>query len=115
HRDYTTYAVYTNLPPAGPFRGVGASHVCWAYESEMDEIARRTGIDPLELRLKNLIQEGDRFITGEAMTSVGISECLKRTANAIGWRSNQEQSNKKGNLVRGQGSTVGVNSNCAPS
>ena len=56
HRDYTTYAVYTNLPPAGPFRGVGASHVCWAYESDMDDIARRTGIDPLELRLKNLIQ-----------------------------------------------------------
>ncbi len=30
HRDFTTYAVYTNLPPAGPYRGVGASHVCWA-------------------------------------------------------------------------------------
>lgn len=115
HRDYTTYAVYTNLPPAGPFRGVGASHVCWAYESDMDEIARRTGIDPLELRLKNLIQEGERFITGEAMTSVGISECLERTARAIGWRSQQEQSNKTGVLVRGKGLAVAIKSTSTPS
>jgi CO/xanthine dehydrogenase Mo-binding subunit len=78
HRDFTTYAVYTNLPPAGPFRGVGASHVCWAYESEMDDIARRIGADPLELRLKNLLREGDRFITGEIMNSVGISECVEQ-------------------------------------
>jgi CO/xanthine dehydrogenase Mo-binding subunit len=115
HRDYTTYAVYTNLPPAGPFRGVGASHVCWAYESEMDEIARRTGIDPLELRLKNLIQEGERFITGETMTSVGISECLKRTASAIGWRSNQEQTKKTGTLVLGKGLAVAIKSTSTPS
>ncbi|HXV49326.1 MAG TPA: molybdopterin cofactor-binding domain-containing protein, partial [Candidatus Binatia bacterium] len=58
HRDFTTHAVYTNLPPAGPYRGVGASHVCWAYESEMDDIARRLGLDPLEIRLKNLLKEG---------------------------------------------------------
>ena len=41
NRSLTTYSVYTNLPPTGPFRGVGVSHVCWAYESEMDDIARR--------------------------------------------------------------------------
>lgn len=57
HREYTTRAVYTNLPPAGPYRGVGASHVCWAYEAEMDRIARRLGMDPLDLRLKNLCSE----------------------------------------------------------
>ena len=91
HRDYTTCAVYTNLPPAGPYRGVGASHVCWAYESEMDEIARRLNVDPVELRLKNLIKEGDRFITGEPMISVGVSECLRQAAQAIGWRDHQEQ------------------------
>ena len=65
NRSLTTYAVYTNLPPTGPFRGVGVSHVCWAYESEMDDIARRVGMDPLELRLKHLVKEGDVFVTGE--------------------------------------------------
>lgn len=115
HRDYTTYAVYTNLPPAGPYRGVGASHVCWAYECEMDEIARRLQMDPLDVRLKNLIQEGQRFITDEPMISVGISECLKQAAGAIGWRSNDEQSTKSGAIVRGKGLAVAIKSTSTPS
>ena len=92
HRDFTTYAVYTNLPPAGPYRGVGASHVCWAYESDIDDIARRCNLDPLEVRLKNLLQENDRFITGEPMISVGVSECVKQVAQSINWQTGAEQS-----------------------
>jgi CO/xanthine dehydrogenase Mo-binding subunit len=115
HRDYTTYAVYTNLPPAGPYRGVGASHVCWAYESEMDEVARRLGMDPLEVCLKNLLSEGDPFITGESMTSVGISACVKQAAAAIGWDANQEQSRKSGTFVRGKGLAVAIKSTSTPS
>ena len=115
HRDYTTYAVYTNLPPAGPFRGVGASHVCCAYEAEMDEIARRIGMDPLDLRLKNLLQEGDKFITGEPMISVGVSECAKQAANSIGWQDHQEQSPRSGVVVRGKGLAVAIKSTSTPS
>lgn len=115
HRDYTTYAVYTNLPPAGPYRGVGASHVCWAYESEMDEIARRLGMDPFELRLKNMLQEGDRFITGEAMISVGVSECLKQAARSIAWQFGKEQSPRSGVMVRGKGLAVAIKSTSTPS
>ena len=115
HREYTTYAVYTNLPPAGPYRGVGASHVCWAYESEMDEIARRLGMDPLELRRKNLLQEGDRFVTGEPMISVGASECVKQAAVAVGWQSDREQAWKTGVLRRGKGLAVAIKSTSTPS
>lgn len=115
HRDYTTYAVYTNLPPAGPYRGVGASHVCWAYESEMDDIARRLRIDPLELRLKNLLKENDRFITGEPMISVGAGECLKRAAIAIGWKDKAEQSPRTGPIIRGKGLAVAIKSTSTPS
>ena len=64
HQDLTTYCVYTNTPPTGPYRGFGVPQVCWAYESQMDDIARRLGMDPLELRLKNLVQEEDQFVTG---------------------------------------------------
>ena len=91
NRRLTTYAVYTNLPPAGPYRGVGVPHVAWAYESEMDRIARHLGMDPLELRLKNLLQEGDVFVTGESLVSVGISDCLRQVASGIGWRGRAEQ------------------------
>ncbi len=52
------YGVYTNTVPAGAFRGFGALQVTWAYESQMDMIAERLGIDPLEFRIKNLTQEG---------------------------------------------------------
>jgi CO/xanthine dehydrogenase Mo-binding subunit len=116
HRDYRTYAVYTNLPPAGPYRGVGASHVCWAYESEMDEVARRLGMDPLEVRLRNLLKENDRFITGEPMISVGISDCLTQAADAIGWQNGEEQQNKSAlPFVRGQGLAVAIKSTSTPS
>ena len=116
HRDYTTYAVYTNLPPAGPYRGVGASHVCWAYESEMDDIARRVNMDPVELRLKNLLNEGDRFITGEPLISVGISDCLREAAAAVGWQSGKEEkSESAGPLVRGKGLAVAIKSTSTPS
>jgi CO/xanthine dehydrogenase Mo-binding subunit len=115
HRDYTTYAVYTNLPPAGPYRGVGASHVCWAYESDIDDIARRLKLDQLEVRLKNLINEGDRFITGETMTSVGIGECVKQAARAIGWNGKAEQSLRQGPIVRAKGLAVAIKSTSTPS
>jgi CO/xanthine dehydrogenase Mo-binding subunit len=115
HRDYTTYAVYTNLPPAGPFRGVGASHVCWAYEAEMDDIARCLGMDPLEVRLKNLLKEGDKFITGESMTSVGISDCVQQVAKAIGWQGKDEQAPKTGSIVRAEGLAVAIKSTSTPS
>ena len=115
HRDFTTYAVYTNMPPAGPFRGVGASHICWAYESDMDDIARRLKLDPLQVRLKNLINEGDKFITGETMTSVGIAECVKQAASAIGWSGMAEQSLKSAPIVRAKGLAVAIKSTSTPS
>ena len=116
NRRLTTYAVYTNLPPAGPYRGVGVPHVAWAYESEMDRIARHLGMDPLELRLKNLLQEGDIFVTGESLVSVGISDCLRQAATGIGWRGREEQADNagQGSLRRGKGLAVIMKSTTTP-
>jgi CO/xanthine dehydrogenase Mo-binding subunit len=116
NRSLTTYSVYTNLPPTGPFRGVGVSHVCWAYESEMDDIARRVGMDPLELRLQHLVKENDVFVTGEKLVSVGVTDCLKRTADALGWKGKEEQAPAvaEGNRVRGNGLAVTIKSTTTP-
>ena len=116
HQDLTTYCVYTNTPPTGPYRGFGVPQVCWAYESQMDDIARRLGIDPVELRLKNLVEEGDRFVTGDTLVSVGISECLKRAAEAVGWQSKEEQQRRAlQGKVRGKGLAVMIKTTMTPS
>lgn len=116
NRRLTTYAVYTNLPPAGPYRGVGVPHVAWAYESEMDRIARHLRMDPLELRLRNLVQEGDVFVTGESLTSVGVSDCLRQAASGIGWRGPEEldAAPASGPLRRGKGLAVIMKSTTTP-
>jgi CO/xanthine dehydrogenase Mo-binding subunit len=116
HQDLTTYCVYTNTPPTGPYRGFGVPQVCWAYESQMDDIARRLGIDPLELRLKNLVQEGDVFVTGDKLVSVGIAKCLKGAAEAVGWKGKEEQGSREpSGKVRGKGLAVMIKTTMTPS
>jgi CO/xanthine dehydrogenase Mo-binding subunit len=116
HQDLTTYCVYTNTPPTGPYRGFGVPQVCWAYESQMDDIARRLGIDPLELRLKNLLHEGETFVTGDKLVSVGISDCVQRAAEAVGWKEKAEQSARElSGKVRGKGLAVMIKTTMTPS
>jgi CO/xanthine dehydrogenase Mo-binding subunit len=80
-----SYCVYTNNVPAGAFRGFGVPQVSWAYESQMDVAAHHLGIDPLELRLRHVLEEGDRFATGAPMESIGVKDSLLKVAEAIGW------------------------------
>lgn len=62
NRRVNTEAVYTNNPPSGAFRGYGLGQVVFALESAMDEVARRLGIDPFELRRRNAIRPGDPIV-----------------------------------------------------
>jgi CO/xanthine dehydrogenase Mo-binding subunit len=78
-------SVYTNLPPNGAYRGYGQMQSIWASERLMDILAGRLGMDPLQLRLKNLLREGDRYCTGEVMHDVAFEECLRDAAAAIGY------------------------------
>jgi CO/xanthine dehydrogenase Mo-binding subunit len=116
HQHLTSYCVYTNTPPTGPYRGFGVPQVCWAYESQMDDIARRLGIDPLELRLKNLVQEGDVFVTGDKLVSVGIADCARGVAEAVGWKGREEQASRAlSGKVRGKGLAVMIKTTMTPS
>ncbi|MBI3078383.1 MAG: xanthine dehydrogenase family protein molybdopterin-binding subunit [Deltaproteobacteria bacterium] len=86
HVKVDAYCVYTNKPIAGAFRGYGIPQVAWAYECHMDAIAERLGIDAVDLRLRNCLQEGDVTCTGQRLHSVGLKESVIRAAEAIGWQ-----------------------------
>ncbi|GAA2241998.1 molybdopterin-dependent oxidoreductase [Kitasatospora cystarginea] len=62
------WAVRTNNPPAGRMRGEGALQTCFAYESQLDQLAVQLGIDPLEIRRRNAMATGDPMPTGQAVT-----------------------------------------------
>jgi CO/xanthine dehydrogenase Mo-binding subunit len=80
-----SYAVYTNLPPAGAFRGYGISQAAWAYETQADMLAKAIGLDPLEFRMRNLLTDGQQFATGEVVHDVHFKEILSTVAEKIGW------------------------------
>ena len=86
HLQIDAYAVYTNSVPAGSFRSIGAPQSIWACESQMDIIAERLGIDPLALRLKNVLKRGELVRTGMKPLDGDISVGLRKTAEALGWR-----------------------------
>ncbi len=90
------YCVYTNKMLAGAMRGYGGSQAAWAYESQMDIIASRLGMDPLEIRLKQVYQEGDAHITGQQQHSHGLKECLEKLAERMDWNRPRERDRGKG-------------------
>lgn len=79
------YVVYTNKTVAGAMRGFGAPQVCFAYESHMDSIARRLGMDPLQIRLLNGYDEGSVSSTGQVLQSVALKKTLLAAAERFGW------------------------------
>ncbi|MFB3886920.1 MAG: xanthine dehydrogenase family protein molybdopterin-binding subunit [Thermodesulfobacteriota bacterium] len=79
------YCVYTNRQVAGAMRGYSGPQTCWAYESQMDIIAGKLGMDPLKLRLMHVYEEGDTHATGQILQSEGIKECLTQVAEKMDW------------------------------
>jgi xanthine dehydrogenase D subunit len=70
--------VRTNNPPCGAMRGFGAVQVCFGHESQMDRLAARLGIDPVELRLRNALGPGDVLPTGQVITGTApVAECIR--------------------------------------
>ena len=79
--------VYTNTMSAGAYRGYGATQGIFAVESAVNELAGRLGIDPVELRLKNMVREGQTMPAyyGETTKSCALDRCLLRAKEMIGW------------------------------
>jgi CO/xanthine dehydrogenase Mo-binding subunit len=78
--------VRTHKVPCGAFRGFGEPQVVFACESQMDRLAETLEMDPLELRRRNALDEGDETITGHKLTaSVGFREVLDKVAASSDW------------------------------
>ncbi|MEM4637003.1 MAG: molybdopterin cofactor-binding domain-containing protein [Nitrososphaerota archaeon] len=117
---YVGVAVYTNKIPACAYRGYGNPQVTWAVETIMDEIAEILNIDPIELRLKNYVGEGDIF-WGQGPTvksiikSCGVEEILRKGAELIGWKNRPRPGEQKGRFRRGVGMARGYHTSSAGS
>ena len=85
HIDTVCSCVMTNTAPAGPFRGFGGTQSAWASESQTDMIARRLGIDPYEMRMRNLLDLGQSFVPGESGVDSDLREGLELVAREIGY------------------------------
>jgi len=99
HMQTDAYTVYTNTVPAGAYRGFGTLQVTWAYESQMDIIAEKLGIDPLEFRLKNLLRKGEVYTPGDTPVDCDLRAGLLRTAKEIGWNEKKKPNRGKGLAV----------------
>src|SRR4051812_12410010 len=100
-----SYALYTNLPPAGALRGFGIPQLVWAYESHTDLVARELGLDAVEFRRKNLLREGRPQATGTKMKDAALEKVLDRTAALIDWGKPFDRG--AGSIKRGRGIAIG--------
>ncbi|MBW1800620.1 MAG: xanthine dehydrogenase family protein molybdopterin-binding subunit, partial [Deltaproteobacteria bacterium] len=83
HMKIDAYAVYTNEPEAISFRGFGSSQPIWAVENQMDMIAEQLGISAVDIRKKNVLNEGEENAHGEYAHSTGAKQCLEKVAKEL--------------------------------
>lgn len=111
---FTARVAYTNKPPAGAYRGYGTIQGGFALECAMDELAEELDMDPIELRVKNAIEEGDvdpfskvlseggKIIPRKIM-SCGLTETLEEGGKIFNWSEKKEQKKSSGKKKRGIG------------
>lgn len=103
------YGVYTNNIPGAAFRGFGAPQALFMAESQMNKLAEKLGMDPVEFRLKNALRDGDTLGVGTpAPTPVSIVECIEAARNSFNWKKQKvSKSKKQGTILKGRGFAAG--------
>ncbi len=94
---FNSTRVFTNKPPCGPKRGHGSVQPRFAFEVQLDQIAERLSIDPIELRRRNFQGDNTHTVNGQRVTSNGFQECLDKVEQASDWK------NRRGKLPFGRG------------
>src|ERR1700758_3177253 len=94
---YDGYRVLTNKPACGAMRGHGTVNVRFAFESQLDELAAKIGMDPAEIRQRNLLKPPCITVNGLRVQSYGLPECIQKTVERSGW------TQRKGKLPKARG------------
>jgi CO/xanthine dehydrogenase Mo-binding subunit len=90
------YGVYTNNIPGAAFRGFGAPQALFMAESQMNKLAEKLGMDPVEFRLKNALREGDTLDVGTPVpTPVSVVECIEAARDKFRWRKVAKRATRK--------------------
>jgi len=105
HLDIRGWEVLTHKPGAGAYRAPGAVPASFAIESQMDDLARGLDLDPLELRLLNAVDEGDRLPNGKPWPRIGLHACLDRLRAP--WQARRSRGQRPSGRRRGVGVAVG--------
>jgi CO/xanthine dehydrogenase Mo-binding subunit len=101
------YGVYTNNVPGAAFRGFGAPQALFMAEMQMNKLAEKLGMDPVEFRLKNALKDGDTMGVGTPSPSpVTVTKCIEAARDKIKWKSGKKES-LPGHIKRGRGFAAG--------
>src|SRR5207245_1558842 len=100
---YDGYRVLTNKPACGAMRGHGTVNVRFAFESALDEIAVKLGVDPAEIRRRNLLKPPAITVNGLRVQSYGLPECIDRVTKGSNWVECRRASQEQGRTKRGLG------------
>ncbi|SHJ93575.1 xanthine dehydrogenase family protein molybdopterin-binding subunit [Desulforamulus aeronauticus] len=105
---YHGQVVYTNKMPAGALRGYGATQGTFALECAVNKLAEKLNLDPAELRLKNLIKEGETALAyhGKRLGSSTLHQCIEKGKELIGWQEKYPRKEMGNNKVRAVGMAV---------
>jgi CO/xanthine dehydrogenase Mo-binding subunit len=104
------HCVYTNTVSCGSYRAPGFPQVTFAIESQMDEMAEKLGMNPLEFRMKNILQDGDMTFAGEKLERCSMERTLKTAAEKIQWNEVAPQKNRGRGIACGQWNTTSMGS-----
>ncbi|MDO8692134.1 MAG: xanthine dehydrogenase family protein molybdopterin-binding subunit [Dehalococcoidia bacterium] len=96
---YEATRAYTNKGVRGAMKGQGSQQVRFAEESQIDMIAQDLGLDPVEVRLKNAVEAGDTLVNKSRVTSCGLKETIRKSADAMNWRKPQSSPADEGQGV----------------
>ena len=96
--------VFTNKPPCGPKRGHGTPQPRYAMECQIDKAAEQLGLDPADMRRRNLAEPFTKTANHLTVTTIGLGECIDRVVEASGWRE------KRGKLPPGRGIGIACSS-----
>jgi CO/xanthine dehydrogenase Mo-binding subunit len=107
-----SYALYTNMTPAGALRGFGVPQLVWAYEGHMDMMARALKLDPVEFRRRNLMRDGGSHATGQTLKDAPVEKVMDTVLDRMNWK--QPFDKGTGVVKRGRGFAIAIKAVISP-